>query len=175
MKKDTNLPVDRQKTYAFIDSQNLNLGIQDQGWKLDFSRFNVYLKDKYEVKKAFLFIGYIKGNEKLYKYLKKSGYTLIFKPIMTIGNGKKPVVKGNVDAELVLHTMIEYPNYNKAVLVTGDGDFHCLVEYLVKQKKLNKLVIPNRYKYSSLFLPFKRYMLLIDKQLRKRLEVRKRR
>jgi uncharacterized LabA/DUF88 family protein len=46
-------------------------------------------------------------------------------------------VKGNVDAELVLHAMIEYPNYDKALIVTGDGDFFCLVEYLIKQDKLS--------------------------------------
>ena len=52
--------------YAFIDSQNLNLAIRAQGWKLDFARFRVYLRDKYKVEKAFLFIGYVSGNERLY-------------------------------------------------------------------------------------------------------------
>ena len=66
---------------------------------------------------------------------------------MFLPDGK---VKGNIDAELVLHTMIEYPNYEKAVIVTGDGDFHCLIDYLKKQGKLRKLIVPNRYKYSSL-------------------------
>jgi len=64
--------------YAFIDSQNLNLGVLDQGWKLDFARFRVYLRDKYNITKAFLFIGYVKGNEGLYKYLQESGYICIF-------------------------------------------------------------------------------------------------
>lgn len=45
--------------YAFIDSQNLNLGVRDQGWKLDFGKFAVYLQDSLKVKKAFLFIGYL--------------------------------------------------------------------------------------------------------------------
>ena len=57
--------------YAFIDSQNLNLGVRDQGWKLDFGRFRVYLKDKYKVEEAFLFIGYIPQNRNLYDSLKK--------------------------------------------------------------------------------------------------------
>ena len=47
--------------------------------------------------------------------------------------------------------MIEYPNYDKALIVTGDGDFYCLVEYLLKTDKLLKLMIPNKEKYSSLF------------------------
>src|SRR4030067_3231725 len=106
-----------KSNYAFIDSQNLNLGTRDQGWKLDFARFRVYLKDKYKVTKAFLFIGYIASNSKLYGFLKKSGYTLVFKPILERRRGKTIIIKGNVDAELVLHSMIEFPNYNKAVVV----------------------------------------------------------
>lgn len=144
--------------YAFIDSQNLNLGIRDQGWKLDFARFRVYLKDKYKVKKAFLFIGYIKGNEKLYNYLKKSGYILIFKPILEIKKGKQVEVKGNVDAELVLHSMIEYSRYENAVIVSGDGDFYCLIEYLIKKNKLGRVIVPNAKKYSRLLWKFKKFL-----------------
>jgi len=57
-----------------------------------------------------------------------------------------------------LHSMIEYPNYDKALIVSGDGDFFCLVEYLVKKVKLEKLIIPDRHKYSSLLREFKPYM-----------------
>ncbi len=49
----------KENNYAFIDSQNVNLSIRALGWKLDFSRFRAYLSDKYHVKKAFLFIGYV--------------------------------------------------------------------------------------------------------------------
>ena len=67
-----------ENTYAFIDSQNLNLGILGCGWKLNFGRFYVYLKDKYHVSKAYLFIGYVPGNEALYTYLQQAGYIVIF-------------------------------------------------------------------------------------------------
>ena len=60
-------------TYAFIDSQNLNLGVQELGWSVDFGRFRVYLKEKYGVEKAFLFIGYLPGNSNLYTYLQEVG------------------------------------------------------------------------------------------------------
>jgi hypothetical protein len=46
----------KANNYAFIDSQNVNLAIRDQGWKLDWKRFRIYLKEKYGVTKAFLFI-----------------------------------------------------------------------------------------------------------------------
>lgn len=150
----------KQKVYAFIDSQNLNLGIRDQGWKLDFARFRVYLQDKYKVSKAFLFIGYIEKNQKLYDFLTKSGYKLVFKPVVT----QKGEVKGNVDAELVLHSMIQFNNYNKSVIVSGDGDFHCLIEYLLKQNKLLGIVIPNKYKFSALLRKFDKYFDFLNFQ-----------
>ena len=149
-----------ENTYAFIDSQNLNLGILGCGWKLDFGRFYVYLKDKYHVSKAYLFIGYVPGNEALYTYLQQAGYIVIFKPTIP-GFDAKP--KGNVDAELVLHAMIEYPNYDKAIVVSGDGDFHCLVEYLEEQGKLGRVLIPNRNKYSALLRRFRtKYIDYLD-------------
>ena len=148
------MDIKNNKVYAFIDSQNLNLGILGLGWKLDFNRFRIYLKDKYKVTNAFLFIGYIDKNKKMYDSLKKYGYKLIFKPTVV----SKHEIKGNVDAELVLHSMIEYKNYNKAVIVSGDGDFHCLVEYLDKQNKLKKVIVPNRKKYSQLLSKFMKYI-----------------
>lgn len=164
----------RQVVYAFIDSQNLNLGTSKsiyrnkklvyKGWKLDFKKFRVYLSDKFRVQKAFLFIGYIKKNEKLYRKLKLYGYELVYKPTV---RGKLGKPKGNVDAELVLHTAaIEYPNYDKAVIVSGDGDFHCLHEYLVTRNKLLRIIIPNEKAESSLLKPFQSYktFLIFDKE-----------
>src|SRR3990167_1990234 len=150
------------KIYAFIDSQNLNLGTSKniyrnkkliyRGWKLDFKKFRIYLRDKFRVEKAFLFIGYIKQNENLYRRLRRFGYELIFKPTVKDNQGKP---KGNVDAELVLYSAaIEYENYDKAVIVSGDGDFYCLHEFLYKNKKLLRIIIPNEKSESSLLRPF---------------------
>jgi uncharacterized LabA/DUF88 family protein len=155
------------KNYAFIDSQNLNLSIKAQGWQLDFGKFIKYLKDRFNVEKAFIFIGYIPENQRLYTELQLAGYILIFKPTMKLPNGK---FKGNVDAEIVLHSMIEYINYDKAVIATGDGDFYCLIEHLESQDKLCRLVIPNREKYSSLLRKFSRKISFLngtDKKLGK--------
>ncbi|MBS4060978.1 MAG: NYN domain-containing protein [Bacteroidetes bacterium] len=119
----------KENNFAFIDSQNLNLSIRAEGWILDFRRFRKYLEDKYGIVKAFLFIGYVPQYQSLYTQLQKDGYVLIFKPVLVLSGGK---VKGNTDAELVLHAMIEWDNYEKALIVTGDGDFFCLVDYLRK-------------------------------------------
>lgn len=150
-----------KNNYAFIDSQNLNLGIRSQGWKLDWRKFRQYLRNKYNVSKAYLFIGQVTGNELLYATLQEYGYILIFKPTLERKEGEKVIVKGNVDAELVLHTMIQYENYDKAIIVSGDGDFHCLVEYLKNQDKLLRILAPNKH-YSTLLHKFNQYVVRID-------------
>lgn len=160
-----------QNNYAFIDSQNINLSIRKQGWVLDFRKFRTYLKDKYKVTEAFLFIGYVYENQDLYTNLQKDGYILIFKPTFRLPSGK---VKGNVDAELVLHAMIEYEHYDKALIVTGDGDFYCLVDYLFKNDKLLKLMIPDKDKYSSLFRKMMRRIVFMN-NLRGKLEYHRKR
>ncbi len=138
-----------QIIYAFIDSQNLNLGINSLHWKLDFGKFRLYLKNKYKVSKAYLFIGFIPENAKLYQQLQEQGFIIVFKNVLAIKKDQKVTYKGNVDAELVLHAMIHYSTYDKAIVVSGDGDFFCLVEYLAESNKLEKVIVPNT-KYSSL-------------------------
>ena len=152
-------PSGRPIHYAFIDSQNLNLAIRSQGWVLDFGKFRTYLRDKYRVTKAFLFIGYVKGNEPMYLALQKQGYVVIHRPTLIGSDGK---IKGNVDADLVLHTMIQFPEFDQATIVSNDGDFYCLVEYLIGQGKLLHLMIPNRKTYSSLFRRFGQYRRFMD-------------
>jgi uncharacterized LabA/DUF88 family protein len=160
--------------YAFIDSQNLYLGVKSQGWKLDYNRFMVYLKDKFKVERAFIFIGYLAGNEALYTRLQQAGFVVVFKPTLEIKKNGKIFVKGNVDAELVLHAMIEYDNYHKAVIVTGDGDFHCLVEYLDQNNKFLKLLVPNRNGFSALLRKFGKYVVFMS-ALRSKLSLNKKR
>lgn len=72
-------------------------------------------------------------------------------------------MKGNVDAELVLHAAaIQYSNYDKAIIISGDGDFACLVEFLLDRGKLLKLLTPNQ-RYSKLLAQFDAYIVCIDK------------
>lgn len=149
--------INKENNYAFIDSNNLYLGVSGDifkkekrvyaGWKLDYRRFRVYLKEKYGVGKAFMFIGFKPGNQAMYTHLQEAGYICVFKPTLELTDGK---VKGNVDSELVLHSMIEFANYEKAVIVSGDGDFYCLVEYFIGKDKLKKVLVPNMCGYSCL-------------------------
>ena len=163
----------KELNFAFIDAQNVNLGVRSQGWILDWRKFRQYLRNKYNITKAYIFIGQISGNEALYTYLQECGYILIFKPTLDRKIGKEIIIKGNVDAELVLHCMIQLKNFNKAVIITGDGDFHCLIEYLADNGKLLKVLAPTKH-YSSLLRKFNKnnYVLRID-MLRESLEQKK--
>jgi uncharacterized LabA/DUF88 family protein len=119
-----------------------------------------------------MFIGFVPDNQKLYTELQKAGFILVYKPTIShIVNGRT-VIKGNVDAELVLHAAaVEYPNYDEAVIVTNDGDFTCLVRYLEDNEKLRMILAPNR-SFSSLFKPFLEKLMTVDR-LRNTLEYNK--
>jgi uncharacterized LabA/DUF88 family protein len=149
--------------YAFIDSQNLNLGVRSLGWRIDYRKLRLYLSNKFGVERAFMFVGMVAGNQKLYSELQESGFILIFKPTVRYVKDGKTTVKGNVDAELVLHAAaIEFDHYDKAIIVTGDGDFACLVEFLVEKDKLLHLMTPNA-KYSQLLKPFASHIIQLGK------------
>ena len=139
--------VKKPVSYAFVDSQNLNLSVRDQGWCIDYTRFRRYLADKYNVQKAYMFIGYLPENTQLYNALQSAGFVCVFRPTLKNADG---MIKGNCDAELVLQAMIDINEYDKAVIVSGDGDFQCLAKYLHESDKLGVLLIPNRHKFSAL-------------------------
>jgi len=168
------------QNYAFIDSQNLNLGTQRVGWKLDWRKFRQYLKENHNVSHAYMFIGYMSDNESLYEYMHELGFLVVLKPTVDIsqhdekgeplidkatGEKEKPTIKGNVDAELVLYAMKEMTNYNKAIIVSGDGDFFSLAEYLEEQGKLAHIMAPN-WQYSSLLKVFDEKIIRLDQMRR---------
>jgi len=161
--------------FAFIDSQNVNLAIRDQGWRLDWKRFRRYLAEKYDVAKAFTFVGYVPGNEALYTRLQEAGFIVILKPTLEIKKGRKRIIKGNVDSELFLHTMIQWNNFDRAIIASGDGDFHCLIEHLLHHKKLLNVLIPNAKKYSALLRAFHLYLEFMSDQQEKIMHILKER
>lgn len=116
-----------------------------------------------------MFLGYVKGQEKMYFALKKDGYDLVFRPTL---RDKKGNIKGNCDVSLSVKCMIEFDNFDKAIIVTGDGDFYCLIRYLKKKDKLLKIGIPNKRRYSALLQKFHRFFFHIC-DLRHKLEYKK--
>jgi uncharacterized LabA/DUF88 family protein len=119
-----------------------------------------------------MFIGLVNNNQKLYTELQKAGFVLVFKPTIQYTQNGKKTVKGNVDAELVLHAAaIQYANYDKAIIVSNDGDFACLIDYLKDNDKLLHILTPNN-KYSKLLKPYSSFIVEL-KQIRSSLEYTK--
>lgn len=137
---------------AFIDGQNLHLGTTQNGWKVDIARFRIYLRDKYHVTEAYYFLGYVSEIEQdLYNKLQKSGFIVLFKEHNPALKGKK---KGNVDTDIVFEIMknlIENNNFKQIILVSGDGDYKKVVDYLIKRGKFKKILFPNTGFASSLY------------------------
>lgn len=165
----------KKGNYAFIDSQNLNLGTQRMGWKMDWRKFRQWLKDEHNVTQAYMFIGYMADNEALYEYMHELGFLVVLKPTLDVtasaeddkkDDKEKVPVKGNTDADMVLHAMKELPNYDKAIIVSGDGDFFSLAEYLEEQGKLACILTPN-WQYSSLLKSFESKIIRLDQHRKK--------
>jgi len=161
----------QENNFAFIDSQNVYKGVRkDLCWELDWARFRVYLKHKYDITNAYLFIGFMPEHNDIYDELQKAGFILKFKPVLPDG---KDGVKGNVDADLVLQAMIDFPNYDKAVIVSSDGDFYSLARYLYDNKKLLAVLSPNRKKCSSLLRKSAKDKMVYMEKLENKLSKRK--
>lgn len=135
---------------AYIDASNLKFGIEQSGWKLDYKSFRSWLRDKFGVSRVILFMGLIPNNFELYNYLQSIGYDISFRPTITNKDGR---TKGNVDGELILTIAKDFYENDLAgaVLVSGDGDYHCIVEFL-KEKKIPVQIVSPNYKYLSLLL-----------------------
>lgn len=132
----------KENNFAYIDGANLYNGINSLGWKLDCRRFRNWLKYKYFVERAYLFIGLVAKNSDLYKFLQEIGYTLVFKETVCDGDGK---IKGNCDADLVLNAVRDAyeNNCDKEIIVSSDGDYACLVKFLSEKQKLKIVLSPN--------------------------------
>ncbi|MBU1017361.1 NYN domain-containing protein [Patescibacteria group bacterium] len=87
-----------------------------------------------------------------------------------IEEDKKGKVKGNVDADIVLQAMLDYKKYDKAVVITSDGDFYSLVNHLYKNKKLEIVISPYKKTCSSLLKKTAKEKIVFMGNLRKKLE-----
>ena len=141
----------KQNNFAYIDGANLDKGVKSLGWRLDYRKLRIWLSEKYSVTQAYLFIGLIPKYKDLYTHLQEIGYTLIFKETTYDGDGKP---KGNCDADLVLKTTQDlYESvFDRAVIVSSDGDYASLVKFLKDKKKLYVILSPSKEKKCSILL-----------------------
>jgi len=142
----------KENNFAFIDGQNLYMGTAEGRWKVSLRKFRVYLEKKYAVSKAYYFLGFLdNANGELYEAIQNAGFILIFREHNSAMLGKK---KGNVDTDIVFQVMkklYKKENFDKIVLVSGDGDYKILVDFLIEEKRFKKILFPNAKFASSLY------------------------
>src|SRR3990167_5946279 len=143
------------KNLAFIDGQNLYMctaKLEVGAWRVDLARFRVYLEQKYNVDKAYYFLGYVQEtNQELYEEIQNAGFVLIFREHNPAMIGKK---KGNVDSDIIFHIMkkiYKKEDFEKIILVSGDGDYKLVVDFLIEENRLEKILFPNKKFASSLY------------------------
>ena len=123
------------KTYAFIDASNIIYGSADAGWKMDYKKLRKYFQEKYGVKKIFYYAGLDAENKKqlrFYEKLQEFGYILRLVPVKVFRNGKK---KADVDSRMTFEMMLYFNEYDRVIVMTGDGDFYWILEHLLKTKQ----------------------------------------
>lgn len=134
--------ISKENNFAYIDGANLYKGLESLKWELDYKKFRIWLKEKFKIINAYIFIGFISKNKNLYTHLQEAGFILIYKEVVYDGTGN---AKGNCDALLVLKTVIDYyeKNFDKAIIVSSDGDYAELVDFLKNKKTLKMVISPS--------------------------------
>ncbi len=137
-----------EKTNIYIDGNNLYRGAKELGFEIDYKKFRGWLRQKYSPANVYLFTGLVPSRVSFYEYLQECGFILVFKQTVSV----EGTIKGNCDAELVLKATSDF--YTKAftncILITGDGDFGCLVEFLQNSKAIDRIISPDENKCSIL-------------------------
>ena len=141
----------RERNTAYIDGANLHNGARVLGWELDYGKLRVWLREKYSVEQTYLFLGLIPKYRNLYTRLQEQGFTLVFKEVTYDGDGK---AKGNCDADLVVKAMRDAyeESFDRAVLVSSDGDYASLVSFLLEKEKMCVILSPYGTQRCSILL-----------------------
>lgn len=169
--------------YAFIDGTNLHLTYESLGWELDYKKLRNYLEKRLNVTTAYWFVGDIKGNQDIYTALQSYGYILKLKDASPITieavtcpyckriiEPEKTRYKCDCDSFMTLQVLDDLPNYDKAVLITSDGDFNNLVKKLLRDNKLRLVFAPCKNGCSKLIMSAARGRIEFIDKFRSELE-----
>ncbi len=127
--------INKKKVFAFIDATNIIYGADDHGWRMDYKKLADFLNTRFGVEKTLYYAGVDDQNLKqlnFYEKLQDFGYSLRLVPVKTFSDGKK---KADVDSRMTFEMMLYLQSYDEVVVMTGDGDYYWVLEYLKKLKK----------------------------------------
>ncbi len=129
----------RLVTYVFIDAANVTFRKKDRKtWKIDLQQLAYYLRNRFEASRIFYYSGVDYKNQMqlhVYDKLQAWGYELCLNPVKKFRNEEgKEYLKADIDSRMTFDMMRYFPAYDRAVVMTGDGDFLWVLEYLLLKK-----------------------------------------
>uniref|UniRef100_A0A7V3PT30 NYN domain-containing protein n=1 Tax=candidate division WOR-3 bacterium TaxID=2052148 RepID=A0A7V3PT30_UNCW3 len=127
------------KTGVFIDVQNVQETFERQGKEVRYDAIIRHIittgRREQENCKFVAFVPYRRDDERrqrLIDALSFQGYRVVAKPVRERPDG---TIKANMDIEITLEILSMSDWLDEIVLVTGDGDFVALVDWLSKRGK----------------------------------------
>lgn len=124
------------KLAIFVDGANMFYAQRKLKWHIDWEKILGYFSKGHELYNAFYYSGFRGPKEiSMDKFLKKLsflGYTVRRKPLKRIIDEEsgKSIEKSNLDIEIAIDMLNTAERYDKAILLSGDGDFERVIELL---------------------------------------------
>lgn len=122
-----------ERVAYFIDGSNFTATLKEMHLRIDFTRLisSLPLRNTYSVGVHYYSAIHTDVNgitqiKRYLDYLSHNGYILHTKAAKEFGG----VVKGNMDVDMAVDMLTMAPNYDRAVLFSGDGDFLKVVSAL---------------------------------------------
>ena len=123
------------KTLVLIDWANVYAQQRKLDWKVDIKKVYDYFSNFDEIGEIMFFHGTDPKNQKSSDFLEISkhiGYTVITKKVKYFEKGKR---KCDLDMEIGTKILMNLGNYDHFILFSGDGDFACVIEEVLKKGK----------------------------------------
>lgn len=125
-----------ERIAIFIDGANMFYAQRKMGWHIDYRKVYEFYASQAQVYNAFYYTSVTNppdpGMEGFLRALTGMGYTVrrkVVKEILDQETGQT-IRKANLDIEIVIDMLTTAQLFDRAVLISGDGDFERAVEYL---------------------------------------------
>lgn len=131
---------------VFVDVQNLYMCVKSVFGhaKINYKALRDFLTRDGALVKMVAFTCYDPENRSQVDFmhaLALMGYRIVAKPLKRMPDGN---IKASMDMEMALEILTSAPYFDELILVTGDGDFAPLVDYLARMGKIIKVIGPDR-------------------------------
>lgn len=118
----------------FVDGANFYYTQKKLGWSVDAAKLLDYCSEQGEITRATYYTGISTATNQhsFHAFLSHIGYSLVTKLVKTVYNPKTGAAtqRADLDIDIVLDMFDTIDDYDMAILVSGDGDFHRAVRML---------------------------------------------